>query len=127
MNRIGPNTDPWYTTTLTSNSSLKKVFTHDLLLAPTYMACNILPNHSSTPRWRTHHSTFRGTLLQAFFKLSKCHVQFPVFCKIVLLKLHKNKNCICCTRLRQKPNCISSMLTVPLMMFLTTLSINFRT
>ena len=97
MNRIGPNTDPWYTTTLTSNSSLKKVFTHDLLLAPTYMGCNILPNHSSTPRWRTHRSTFRGTLLQAFFKLSKCHVQFPVFCKIVLLKLHKNKNCICCT------------------------------
>ena len=97
MNRRGPNTDPWYTTTLTSHSSLKKVFTHDLLLASTYMACNILPNHSSTPRWRAHHSTFRGTLLQAFFKLSKCHVQFPVFCKIVLLKLHKNKNCICCT------------------------------
>ena len=97
MNSRGLNTDPWCTPTLTSNSSLKELVTFVLLLAPTYMACTYVTNHSSTPTTqRAHHSTFRGTLSKAFFQIDKCHIQFPVFCETLLLKLSKNKNGICC-------------------------------
>ena len=68
------------------------MFTCVLLLVPTCMACTTLTNHSGTPTiQRAHHSTFQGTLLKAFFQIGKCHIQFPLFCKILLLKLAKNK------------------------------------
>ena len=98
MNCRELNTDAWCSPTLTLNSSLKEVLTHFLLLVPTNMACTTLPNHSETPTTqRTHHSTFQGTLLKVFFQISKYYVQFPGFCKILLLRLFKNKNYICFT------------------------------
>ena len=67
MNSRGLNTDPWRTTILTSNSSLKEMLARVLLLAHIYMACTSLTNHSGTPTTRrAHHSTFRGTLSKAF-------------------------------------------------------------
>ena len=72
MNSRGLYTDPWCTPTLTSNSSLKELFTRVLLLAPTYMTCTTLTNHSGTQTTqRAHHSTFQGALLKVFSKLTK--------------------------------------------------------
>ena len=34
--------------------------------------------------------------MESFFQIDKCHIEFPVFREILLLKLSKNKNCICC-------------------------------
>ena len=98
MNSRRLNTDPWFTPVLTSNSLLKELFTRVLLLAPTWMACTTLTNHYGTPATRgSQHSTFRGTQSKAFSKSTNANIQFPVFCEILLMKLSKNENCICCT------------------------------
>ena len=82
---------------MTSNSSLKVGFRRALLLAPTYMACTTLTNYSGTPtKLRAHYSTFQGTLLKEFSRSTNAICYF-VFCEIVLLKVSKNRNCICCT------------------------------
>ena len=99
MNSRGLNTDPWCTPTLTSNSSLKELFTRVLLL---------VTNHSATPTTqRTLHSTLAkrtlGHFSEGLFEIGKCHIQFPMFCKILFLKLSKNKNCICCVSTGAEP------------------------
>ena len=67
MNSRGLDTNPWCTPTLTSNSSLKELFTRVLLLARSCMACTTLTNLSGTPATRrAHHSTFGSTLSKAF-------------------------------------------------------------
>ena len=91
-----------------SNSSLKELSTCDPLLAPTYMACTTLTNHSSTPiTGRARHSAYRGTLSKTFSNCLKIKIASVV------------------PQPGPKPNCISSMLTVSRMMISTTLSITF--
>ena len=128
MNSRGLNTDPWCTPTLTSNSLLKELFTSVLLLAPTCMACTTLTNHSGTPATqRAYHSSFRGTLSKSFSKLANAIHSFLCLSRYFSRSYLKIKIAFAVPRPGQKPNCISSILTISRMMFSTTLSITFRT
>ena len=128
MNSRGLNAGPWCTPTLTSNFLLKELFTSVLLLAPTCMACTTLTNHSSTPTTqRAYHSTFRGTLSKPFSKLANAIHSFLCLARYFPRSYQIIKIAFAVPRPGQKPNCISSILTISRMMFSTTLSITFRT
>ena len=117
-----------YILTFNSNSSLRKLFTCALFLAPTYMACNTLTNHSGTPTTqRAHHNTFRGTLSKAFSKSTNAIYSFFFCARSFSWSCLRIKIASVVPQPEQKPNCISSMLTVSHMMFATNLSITFRT
>ena len=128
MTSRGLNTDPQSTPTLTSNASLKELFTSVLLLAPTCTACTTLTNYSRTPATqRAHHSTFRGTLSKSFSKLTNAIHSFLCLARYFSRSYLIIKIAFAVPPPGQKPNCISSILTISRMMFSTTLSITFRT
>ena len=123
----GLHIEPWCTPTLTSNSSLKELFTCVLLLIPTYMACTTLTYHSSTPTtWRAHHSTFKA-LYQRPFPNQQMPYTVSCFARYFSWSCLRIKITAIVPQLGQKSNCISSLLTVSGMMFSTTLSMTFRT
>ena len=128
MNSRGLNTDPWSTPTLTSNSLLKELFTSVLLLAHTCTACTTLTKHSGTPTTQTaYHSAFRGTLSKPFSNLANAIHSFLYLARFFSRSYLIIKIAFTVPRPGQKPNCISSILTISRMKFSTTLSITFRT
>ena len=68
----GLRTEPWWTPTPTSNSSLYSEPTLTRLCALLYIACTRRTIHSSTPTFLiAHHKTFRGTGSNAFSRSTK--------------------------------------------------------
>ena len=68
----GLRTEPWWTPTPTSNSSLYSEPTLIRLRVLLYIACTRRTVHSSTPTFLiAHHKTFRGTRSNAFSRSTK--------------------------------------------------------
>src|SRR6476619_5353895 len=72
VNSSGLSTDPWCTSTLTSNFSLVEGPTLTAVVAPSYIVIITFTIHSSTPTFlRAHQTTSRGTLSNAFSRSTK--------------------------------------------------------
>ena len=72
MKSSGLRTDPWWTPTFTSNSSLYPSLTRIRLRAFAYIPCTSRTIHSSTPSFLSaHQMTFRGTGSNAFSRSTK--------------------------------------------------------
>ena len=72
MKSSGLSTDPWWTPTFTSNSSLYPSPTRTRLRAFAYIPCTSRTIHSSTPSFLSaHQMTFRGTRSNAFSRFTK--------------------------------------------------------
>ena len=72
MKSSGLSTDPWWTPTFTSNSSLYPSPTRTPLRAFAYIPCTSRTIHSSTPSFLSaHQMTFRGTQSNVFSRFTK--------------------------------------------------------
>ena len=77
MKSSGLSTDPWWTPTFTSNSSLYPSPTRTRLRAFAYIPCTSRTIHSSTPSFLSaHQMTFRGTQSNAFSRSTKA--MYPI-------------------------------------------------
>ena len=118
--------DLWCNPTFTSNLLLKELLTSVSLLTPTYSLA--LTNHYGTPTTRkAKNSTFWDTLLKAFSKSTNVIHSFLFFARYFSWNCLIIKIASVVPRPGQRLNCISSVLIVSRMMFLTTLSKNLRT
>ena len=101
-----------------------KCFTSDAYI----QACTTLTNHSGTPTTRkANNRTFWDTLLKAYSKSTNAIHSFLFLARYFSWDCLIIKIASVVPRPGQRLNCISSVLIVSRMMFLTTLSINLRT
>ena len=130
----GLRTEPWWTPTPTSNSSLYSEPTVTRLRALLYIACTRRTIHSSTPTFLiAHHKTFRGTRSNAFSRSTKAKNRV----RFLPLRSYLDKNfswsCLMMNiasgvpRPGTKANCISSMVIISRIIPSTILSMTFIT
>ena len=130
----GLRTEPWWTPTPISNSSLYSEPTLTRLCALLYIACTRRTIQSLTPTFLiTHHKTFRGTRSNAFSRSTKAKNRV----RFLSLRSFLDKNFSWTWRMTNiaslvprpgtKANCISSMAIISWIIPSTILSMTFIT